>query len=85
MLSRMRRGLVPRHYISIFKSCIGLFFITLTAAAVFAIAIGVLASNFYWSSSDFDFNNSWFLSFKSGFQNATYKHNFNLIRAVRSF
>jgi len=38
----MRRGLVPRHYISIFKSCIGLFFITLTAAAVLLLLLVVL-------------------------------------------
>lgn len=85
MLSRMHRGLVPRHYISIFKSCIKLFFITLTAASVFAIALGGFASNFYWSSSDFDLNNSWFQSFNGGGQGTTFKDNFELVRAVRSF
>ncbi len=49
------------------------------------IAIGGFVSNFYWSSSDFDLNNSWFQSFNGGGQGTTFKDNFELVRAVRSF
>ena len=47
--------------------------------------IGGFAWNYYWSSTEFDFNNAWNQNFNYGLQNYFNKNNNNYVRAVRGF
>ena len=48
--------------------------------------IGGFASNYYWSSTEYDFNNAWFQRFANGNQANTSKSSYylNHVRAVRA-
>ena len=47
--------------------------------------IGGFASNYYWSSTEFDFNTAWLQNFSNGFQLYFPKLYFPYVRAVRAF
>jgi hypothetical protein len=47
--------------------------------------IGVFANNYYWSSTEFDYNYAWFQSFTFGFQSNFFKSSTSYVRAIRSF
>lgn len=49
------------------------------------VAIGGFLTNRYWSSSQFDANNGWFVNFLNGTQGGTQKDTSRTVRAVRSF
>ena len=45
--------------------------------------IGGFASNYYWSSTEFNSSNAWTQLFDNGFQNYNYKYISTYVRAVR--
>jgi hypothetical protein len=49
------------------------------------VAIGGFATNFYWSSTELEFNYAWLQRFFDGFQSYDSKTNAYYVRAVRAF
>ena len=49
------------------------------------LAVGGFASNFYWSSTEFDSGSAWFQYFFSGSQASDSKHGSYNVRSVRAF
>ena len=47
--------------------------------------VGGFASNYYWSSTEFDYGNAWLQFFNLGFQVNYNKGYSNYVRAVRAF
>ena len=47
--------------------------------------IGGFASNYYWSSTEYDNDGAWIQSFSSGNQFVNFKFRLNYVRAVRNF
>jgi hypothetical protein len=43
------------------------------------------ASDYYWSSTEYDFSYAWLQSFTNGSQNNFYKYFTGRVRAVRAF
>ena len=49
------------------------------------LGFGGFANNYYWSSSEFDFTNTWLQSFVSGGQVVIFKNYIFYVRAIRAF
>jgi hypothetical protein len=51
------------------------------------VAIGGFASNYYWSSTEFNFNTitAWRQNFSNGLQDSYFKNGNSSVRAVRAF
>ena len=49
------------------------------------VIVGDFSSSPYWSSSEFDFEFAWFLSFNDGTPEPSLKHNYAFVRPVRMF
>jgi hypothetical protein len=47
--------------------------------------IGRFAYNYYWSSTEYDFNYAWYQDFDGGSQPSNYKFNTYHVRAIRDF
>jgi len=47
--------------------------------------IGGFSTDYYWSSSEYNYNNAWIQNFDNGFQDAYNKYTTCSVRAVRSF
>ena len=46
--------------------------------------IGGFASNYYWSSTEVDYNYAWIQNFFNGYQSNNNKNYYNYVRAVRA-
>jgi hypothetical protein len=46
--------------------------------------VGGFANNYYWSSTEYDFNLAWLQDFSNGFQNYNDKNNTDYVRAVKT-
>ena len=47
--------------------------------------VGGFANNYYWSSTEFNYNEAWVKDFADGSQDVTSKANTFYVRAIRAF